>query len=66
LFFLSQFSFFKTHLCFFFFLSICKSNTPLASVVMNLKYNIKRKHTCDIELFYAILSILYIDKTGST
>ena len=51
---------------FFFFLSICKSNTPFASVMMNLKQNIKRKHDCGIELFNAILSILYIDKIGST
>jgi len=26
----------------------------------------KRKHNCDIKLLYVILSILYIDKTGST
>ena len=80
---------------FSFFLSTCKSNIPLTSVIMNipltsaimnipltsaimnipltsaimnLKQIMKRKHNCDhsIELFYAILSILYIDKTGST
>jgi hypothetical protein len=32
-------------------LSICKSNMPLTSVIMNLKKITKRKHNCDIEMF---------------
>ena len=42
-------------------------------ILVNIKWHIKWKYLiqkfhdiCDIELLYAILSILYIDKTGST
>jgi hypothetical protein len=37
-----------------------------ACVIMNLKYILKRKHNCDIELFSLFFQFFNIDKTGST